>query len=207
MRAVEVFCRCSADAIVSCGHPLANCQTRFGSQITSAMTPPSHGHRVFRAARCADVTRMPMTRAASRIRIRYSSSMPIPAATPAPSHHRGRSRSSAMAAHTVTTVQASRSYGVVFPTCMAPRKTGANGDRERRDHPRGAAPVEERGEHDDRAAGQRRQDPDSGGVHAEQVSGAGEQHRERRLVHVPEREVVTRHKENTARPAGSRTGR
>ena len=66
-----------------------------------------------------------MTRAASRIRIRYSSSMPIPAATPAPSHHRGRSRSSAVAAHTVTTVQASMSYGVVFPTCMAPRKTGA----------------------------------------------------------------------------------
>ena len=66
-----------------------------------------------------------MTRAASRVRIevlvldadpgRDASAEPPPRPVPQQRH----------ATHTVTTVQASRSYGVVFPTCMAPRKTGA----------------------------------------------------------------------------------
>jgi hypothetical protein len=80
---------------------------------------------------------------------------------------------------------------------MPPRNTGAMATasvaitRAAGPPPKSAASA--RGEHDDRAAGQRRQDPDSGGIHDEQVSGAGEQHGERRLVHVPERQVVTRH--------------
>ena len=73
------------------------------------------------------------------------------------------------------------------------------GDGERGEHPAAAAGAEQRrqpgGDEDDRAARQRWQDPDRRRVHAEDVGGAGEQHGERRLVHVAERQVVACHKE------------
>ena len=79
---------------------------------------------------------------------------------------------------------------------VGPEQDGGACHGERGQHPAEAAGAEQRrepGRQDhDRPAGQRRDDPDRGRAEAGQLRDASEQRRERRLVHVAERQMAAR---------------